>query len=185
MKSHLVRNKAGIQLDIGCGANKQPNFVGMDIRALPGVDIVHDINVHPWPLDDECVIRAMASHMLEHIPPVAIAEEGTRFPFVEFMNELWRVSKPGAEFMASVPYGSSPGFLQDPTHVNPINEATFAYFDPLHRTQLWLVYEPMPWYYRYVSFDPIWNLEAVLMRHSEDETLWKQEREQWGPMRLG
>ena len=34
-----LASHSGIRLDIGCGANKQPNFVGIDLRPLPGVDI--------------------------------------------------------------------------------------------------------------------------------------------------
>ena len=60
----IVAAKGGILLDIACGANKQPGYVGLDIQQLPGVDIVHDLNVHPWPLPDECVLRAIASHIV-------------------------------------------------------------------------------------------------------------------------
>ena len=54
---------AGIFLDIGCGANRQDGWVGMDIRPLPNVDIVQDVEQFPWPLPDECVKTAMASHL--------------------------------------------------------------------------------------------------------------------------
>ncbi len=181
----LIYGKQGINLDIGCGAHKQPGFVGLDIRALPGVDIVHDLNVHPWPLPDECVNRITCSHVVEHIPPVAVNELGTWFPFMAFMDAAWRISNPGCEMMISAPYWQSPGFPQDPTHINPINETTFAYFDPLNHTKLWGIYQPRPWYYRYVSFDPIGNIEVLMMRHSEEEEKWEKERETWGPMTLG
>ncbi len=181
----LISNKLGINLDIGCGGNKYPGFVGMDIRDMPGVDIVHDINVHPWPMRDNTVNRIVCSHLVEHIPPVAISELGTWFPFVAFMDEAWRISNVGCEFMISAPYWQSAGFPQDPTHINPINETTFAYFDPLNHTELWFIYEPKPWYYRYISFDPQGNLEVLLMRHSEDSSKWAKEREGWGPMNLG
>lgn len=181
----LIATKVGISLDLGCGASKHPGFVGLDVRELPGVDIVHDLNLYPWPIDDLTVNRIVCSHVVEHIPPVAISERGTWFPFVAFMDEVWRISSPGCEFMISAPYWQSPGFPQDPTHVNPINETTFAYFDPLNHTQLWTIYQPKPWYYRYVSFDPIGNIEVLMMKHSEDEELWKKEREEWGPMNLG
>ena len=62
--------KAGYQLDVGCGGNKHgPDWLGIDKRALEGVDIVHDLEVFPWPLEDETVIRAIASHVVEHINP--------------------------------------------------------------------------------------------------------------------
>ena len=105
----LLQQNSGIRLDIGCGASKQPNFVGIDVRPLEGVDIVHDLECLPWPLPDECVLVAVCSHVVEHINP-------HRFGFVNFMNELWRVMKPGGEIAIACPHGSSQGFLQDPTH---------------------------------------------------------------------
>jgi len=176
-----IADKAGIQLDLGCGEHKQPGFVGIDVRDLPGVDIIHDLNVHPWPLPDECAIRIMASHLVEHIPPVAVGPLGTWFPFMAFMDEVWRIAKPGGELMISAPYWTSPGFAQDPTHINAISEVTFAYFDPMHHSGLWGIYKPKPWYYSYVSFDPQWSIEVLLRKHSEDPDLWQKERDLWGP----
>lgn len=182
--TRIIEEARGIHLDLGGGANPQPGFINIDIRDLPEVDIVHDVNIHPWPLPNECVTRMLASHLVEHIPPTAIGMNGTWFPFMAFMDEAWRVGRAGCELMISAPYWLSPGFAQDPTHCNSINETTFAYFDPLHQSQLWTIYKPKPWYYRFVSFDPNGNIEVVLMRHSEDEEEWKKERERWGPMRL-
>jgi hypothetical protein len=117
----LLEKSGGIQLDIACGGNKQSNFVGIDIQPLPGVDIVHDLANTPWPLPDECVFLAMASHYVEHIPKVAYwrDESGgwhSHLPLLAFMDEVWRVMKPGGRFMIAVPHGHSSGFLQDPTH---------------------------------------------------------------------
>ena len=164
----LLRERGGIRLDIGCGANKQHGFVGLDIRPLPGVDIVHDINVHPWPLPDECCIMAFASHLVEHIPPVAIkADGGTWFPFVAFMDEVWRILKTEAQFAMALPHGSSQGFLQDPTHCNPCNEATWAYFDPENGSGLWTIYKPRPWKITVLSWTPIGNIEVVVAKRED------------------
>jgi len=72
-----------MKLDIACGNHKDLGFIGIDIQELPGVDIVHDLNVHPWPIESESVEFAKAWHILEHIPPVAVTEHGTRRPFIE------------------------------------------------------------------------------------------------------
>lgn len=174
----LLHSKSGIQLDLGGGANPQHGFVNIDKRDLSQVDIVHDLEEMPWPLPDDCVMRAVASHLVEHINPAGGA-------FMRFMDEVWRVMKPSGEFMISMPYGYSPGFIQDPTHCNPCNEATWAYFDPLHQSRLWAIYKPKPWYYRYVAFDPMWNMEVLLVKHSESEEEWETERQKWGPMTFG
>lgn len=160
----LVEN-AGIQLDIGCGASKNPGFVGMDIQALPGVDIIHDWNVHPWPLPDACVLRAVASHVVEHVPKVALDGGKTRFPLIEFFDEVWRVMKPGGEFAVAIPHGRSEGFLQDPTHASAINETMFAYFDPNH--PFYNFYRPKPWRVKFINWNPSANLEVVLVKCEE------------------
>lgn len=134
----LKDNNLGIKLDIGCGFNKQPGFVGIDIREGPGVDIVQDLEKFPWPLPDNSVSLAVASHVVEHIDPHG-------FTFVNFMNEVWRVLKPGGHFMISTPYAGSQGYFQDPTHCNPCNEITWCYFDPLDGSRLYYIYKPKPW----------------------------------------
>lgn len=174
----LLESKQGIKLDIGCGANKQgADWVGMDLQELPGVDIIHDFNLHPWPLPDECVITAIASHVLEHIPKVMFRSDGsTRFPLIEFMDEVWRILKPDGQFAIVVPHGASPGFMQDPTHASQLNERTFAYFDPLaFGGQLYNFYKPKPWKIKLfpnnepqIYYDPAINLEVILIKRRMD-----------------
>lgn len=156
--TELLESRAGIRLDIGCGANKQEGFVGMDKRDLPGVDIVHDWNVYPWPLPDGACNMVLASHVVEHVNP---ADGG----FVRWMDELWRVCQVGAEVAISCPHGYSSGYLQDPTHCNALNEATWSYFDPSQA--LYGVYRPRPWRIKVLSWDPTRNIEVVLVKRAE------------------
>jgi SAM-dependent methyltransferase len=156
----LLKNKSGIRLDIGCGEGKHPGFVGMDNRPLPGVDIVHDVESFPWPLPDECVLTAVASHLVEHIEP----HGGV---FMRFMDEVWRVMKPDGEFAIVTPYAGSVGFYQDPTHCNPCNENTFRYFDPEDESGLWRIYKPNPWKIKVNNYNMNGNLEIVLIRRSK------------------
>jgi hypothetical protein len=132
-----------MKLDIGCGHHKDIGWVGIDIQALPGVDIVHDLNMQPWPVESGCVEMAKAWHIVEHIPPVAVTERGTRRPFIEFMDECWRVLRVGARIEIETPHGASDGFLHDPTHCNPCDELTFAHFDPEYPR--YRTYQPKPW----------------------------------------
>ena len=39
-------------LDLGCGSNKIPGSLGMDIHPYEGVDVVHSIDIFQWPIDD-------------------------------------------------------------------------------------------------------------------------------------
>lgn len=151
-----------IKLDIGCGMNKQEGFIGMDCRELPGVDIVHDLEEFPWPVEDNCVMVAVASHVVEHIKP---------WFSIPFMDEVWRVLAPGAVFAVATPYPGSRGFWQDPTHCNGWNEATWQYFDP--RYPLYFIYKPKPW--RINKGFPIWqangNMEVLLEKVVDAEKL--------------
>ena len=151
----------GIRLDIGCGASKHPGFVGIDKLKLEGVDIVHDLEKTPWPLDDESVLTAVASHVLEHINPA----NGV---FLDVMNEIWRVLKYDGQFAFVVPYAGSPGFWQDPTHCNGITEATMYYFDPLHESGFYNFYKPKPWAIEQLNWNHTGNLECVLRKRRED-----------------
>jgi hypothetical protein len=162
----VLKDNSGIALDIACGPNKQPGFVGLDIQAMDGVDIIWDVNCHPWPLPDECVVRALASHIVEHIPPVMVINGRTTYPFLEFMDEVWRVVRVGGEFAISCPHGSAQSFLQDPTHCHPINEATWAYFDPEHSTQFYNFYRPKPWKITYLVWSPVSNVEVILKKRA-------------------
>ena len=192
----LEKNNLGVKLDIGCGANKQDGFIGMDIRKLPGVDIVHNIEQFPWPLPDKSVSMAVASHVLEHINPGStdprlvglikllkvkkvisdkeivefIGESEVFGVFIRFMDEVWRVLKVEGRFAFVVPYPNSVGFNQDPSHLNPINEATLAYFDPLDRAGLWGIYKPKPWKIIESYFDLGGNLEVVLEKRRIDKS---------------
>ena len=148
----------GIRLDIGCGENKQPNFVGMDKRRLKGVDIVHDLEKFPYPIDNESCIVIVGSHIIEHIKP---------WLMIDFMNELWRIMKPDGQLALSMPYGVSHGFVQDPTHCNPCNETTFQYFCPDY--PLYQIYKPKPW--KIISGFPVWqahgNMEILMVKNGK------------------
>jgi hypothetical protein len=171
----LLREKGGIQLDIGCGQNKQsPAWIGMDVRPFPGVDIIHDWNDTPWPLPDECVTQAIASHVVEHVPPVYYKDGKTVFGFIAFMDEVWRVLKPDARFAIALPYGLSGGMLQDPTHVNFCNEHTWLYFDPIAQGgQLYRFYRPKPWKITDLFWDVSGNMEVLLIKRREDRSYYE------------
>jgi len=131
----LLKRKQSIRLDIGCGAHKQPgpDIIGIDARKLPGVDIVHDLETFPWPLQSNSVRVAFMSHVWEHIAPGKT---------LAFMAELHRIMLHDGQVLISGPYGVEFRYQQDPTHQNPSNEATWYYWDRNHPSRLWEVYEP-------------------------------------------
>jgi predicted SAM-dependent methyltransferase len=111
------------------------------------------------------VLVAIASHLVEHINP-------HKGGFIKFMDEVWRIMKPKGQFLIAAPHGSSQGYLQDPTHCNQVNEATWAYFDPIINDQpspLYRIYRPKPWKIENLFWSPAGNMEISLRKRVEDK----------------
>lgn len=160
----LVKEKQSVSIQLGGGEDVQKGFINIDIRPLPEVDIVHDLEVFPWPIPDNTVDLYIASQLVEHINP----HKGV---FINFMDEAWRTLKVGGQFMISTPYGGSAAYIQDPTHCNPCNEMTWEYFDPFAETSqgmLYLNYRPKPWKIVNSSWYSNGNMEILLEKRPDD-----------------
>ena len=128
-----------LKLDLACGQSKREGFVGVDRSALPGVDVVCDLETFPWPWADDSVQEIFCSHYVEH----------TR-DLIAFMNEVYRVCQDGATVTLVHPYLKSVRAFQDPAHVRFIPEQTWAYFSREWRTVNKLDHYPIT-----AHFDPI------------------------------
>ena len=147
--------------DVGCGANKQsPDWFGIDYRKIDGVDLVQDLEKFPWPIPSNSFNVALSSHVVEHINP-------SHGIFISWMNEVWRILKPGGQFIIGAPYATSPGMFRDPTHCNFVNEETWLYFSPtekLYHGSLYSIYAPLPWDIKINTWHSNGNLEVVLKK---------------------
>jgi len=80
-------------LHIGCGTNILPKpFENLDIRKLPGVDHISEVN--PLPFKDDTFDLVYSAHVLEHF---------NRDETQDIVNEWVRVLKPGGTLRLSVP----------------------------------------------------------------------------------
>ena len=95
-------------LDIGCGHSPK-NFFNAD--EVFGIDVRDDVEariyradlvIEPIPFLDETFDFVTAHDFLEHIPRVIYVPH-RRNAFVEVMNEVWRVLKPGGQFLSFTP----------------------------------------------------------------------------------
>lgn len=123
-------------LDLGCGPVPR-NPYGRD--ELYGVDLSGggdgfirraNLATQPIPFPDNQFDSASAYDFLEHVPRVLGTPDGlgTRFPFIELMNEVWRVLKPGGLLYAITPVYPSAAAFMDPTHVNIMSKDSHTYF---------------------------------------------------------
>lgn len=122
-------------LDLGCGKLPQNPFradmlYGVDVNTDSSINVVSaDLAVEPIPFEAEFFEYVTAFDFIEHVPRV-IYNPSRRNPFVELMNEIYRVLKHGGIFLSLTPAYPHVEAFQDPTHVNIITERTFShYFD--------------------------------------------------------
>lgn len=101
-----------LRIDLGCGPRKSPGFVGVDREAMPGVDIVADLNSR-LPFEDDSVDLVVASHSLEHVADLMAT-----------MRELYRICKHGAQVCIVAPYHEQKLNVANPYHIVPFNEHT-------------------------------------------------------------
>ena len=108
-----------IKLHLGCGHDIKTGWINHDKVHLPGVDVVHDLTSFPWPFDDGQFDEIYMKDVLEHLPET-----------IKTMEELHRISRPGARIYVTVPYWNSCTAIGDPTHVRLFNEYSFDAYDP-------------------------------------------------------
>ncbi|MEO6041371.1 MAG: class I SAM-dependent methyltransferase [Croceibacterium sp.] len=108
---------AAVKLDLGCGAVKSPGYVGMDVFAAPGVDVVASFDDFPYPFADNTFDEIKCYNSLEHVGD-----------FVRTVTELHRILKPGGILKVLCPHYSGPDAYRDPTHKTFFAYTTFNMF---------------------------------------------------------
>lgn len=111
-------NLEPLRLNIGCGLRPLPRHVNVDIRDLPGVDVVHDLDLKPWPFEDGCASEIVAIDVFEHLHDVIGA-----------MNECRRILRIGGRLTVRGPLPESPNLWVDVSHQRAFVEHSFDHFD--------------------------------------------------------
>jgi SAM-dependent methyltransferase len=101
-------------LDIGCGVNKIPGAIGMDINPRTAADVIHDLDDLPYPFKDDEFDLVIGRHVIEHV----------RDP-LRVMAELHRITRAGGIVKLVVPHWTNPDWATDLTHRNHLNSYSF------------------------------------------------------------
>lgn len=72
-------------------------YINTDIIQLPSVDKILDLDIFPYPFEDNSIDEIYSAHVLEHVADLG-----------KVMEEFTRICKPGAEIKVIVPYFSNP-----------------------------------------------------------------------------
>lgn len=106
-----------VVVNLGCGKTRIPGSIGVDAVPIEGfVDVVHDLNMCPYPFEDNFADEIHCYHVLEHLDDP-----------VKKMEEFHRILKPGGKLFLRVPHFSSHGAFTDITHKRPYS---YFSFDP-------------------------------------------------------
>jgi SAM-dependent methyltransferase len=139
--TELKMEEQYIKLDLACGNNCKPGFVGVDISPDTQAQIICDLEDIRWmflpknnidvdefkkkynlcedfTLPDNSVGEIFSSHYIEHITDLK-----------SFMEEIYRIVIPGGLVTFIAPYYSSVRAMQDFTHKRFISENTFLYWN--------------------------------------------------------
>lgn len=121
-------------LDLGCGSKPRNPFLadiiyGVDIREDLASNVKQvDLSLEGLPFDNDSFDYCTAFDCIEHIPRIINILGVNRLSFLELMNEIHRILKPGGLFLHRTPAFPSKEAFQDPTHVNIITEDTFPFY---------------------------------------------------------
>jgi len=130
-----------MKLNLGCGDRKYDDFLNVDNDPRTKPDVLLDLERDMWVWDDNSVDEVVAHHILEHLG------DG----YFHFLQELYRVCKPGAIIDIIIPHHRHEVFFNDPTHKRPITVEGLQMFNKSinrgwiesgdHSTKLGLLYD--------------------------------------------
>jgi predicted SAM-dependent methyltransferase len=114
-----------IKLNLGSGKRKLKDFINIDNRAECNPDVICDLS-EGIPYEDNTVDEVVAIDFIEHLE---------RQDVLKFMDEVYRVLKPGGKFFHRTPSEEGRGAWQDPMHKSAWNINTWKHYftDPAYR----------------------------------------------------
>ena len=87
---------------------------------LDGIgDIDHDLNIFPYPFKEKTFDTIIISHTIEHLQEP-----------LKVMREIWRLGKPNALLLITIPHWLRFTSFSDPHHLREFKVQWFKSFDP-------------------------------------------------------
>ncbi len=102
------------KLNLGSAGRKKDGFINVDWLSLVKPDVEHNLNVFPYPFQDNEFDLVEATHIIEHLDR----------PFL-VMKEIQRITKPGGTVVIKVPHFSRA--MGHPEHFHGF-DVSFPYY---------------------------------------------------------
>lgn len=154
LDTHWGLEKEGLKVDLACGSNLRPGFVGVESVSLDtlvastprweGVAPDHykdryrevDLLEFPWDFEDNSIATAYSSHFVEHIPHQIPGSDPKVDGWWLWFKELYRVMEDGGIVEIVHPFSRSDRAFWDPTHTRYIHYQTWFYLQRDQREEL-------------------------------------------------
>lgn len=135
------------------------NLTTLDIDPACGADVIHDLDVTPYPFADDTFDEAHAYDTLEHC-----GRQGDWRAFFAQFGEFHRILKPGGVMCGIVPSAASPWAWGDPGHTRLITQGTLTFLiQPAYAEQVGVT--PM------TDYRAVWKGDFdLLMAHDDGQT---------------
>lgn len=115
--SKKPRKYKQVMLDLGCGTNKVPKSLGVDIVHLKGVDIVWNLNAFPYPFESSSMKEIFLNDVLEHLDDP-----------IKVLRECHRILEPNGRLNIRVVHWSHRYSYSDPQHQHFFSELVWEFF---------------------------------------------------------
>jgi predicted SAM-dependent methyltransferase len=139
-------------LDVGCGSSKINGAIGIDQYLLSGVDIVHNLDAVPWPLNSNSFDRIIFSHSISHLSDLS-----------DIFIECHRLLRDNGVIEIVAPHYASDNFNTDPTHKLHLGVRSMFYYC-----------NNVPFGYKYLPGEISFNLIESGISFREVNTSWRK-----------
>ena len=111
-----------MKLNLGSGSKILDGYTNVDKFDYYKPDVVHDLEIFPYPFKDNSVDEILLYHVFEHIGQ-------SQEIFLGIIKEFYRICRNNSMIKIIVPHPRHDDFIADPTHVRPITILGLELFD--------------------------------------------------------
>jgi len=152
-----------MKLNLGCGFNHiSSDYVCVDKEPSAKPDVLHNLEVFPWPWKDSSINEVMLNHSLEHIGELTET-------YKRVIQELYRICVNQAAIIIRAPFFRHDNAISDPTHcraITPLGLSLLSRKNNEEWIKIGAANSPLALYWN-VNFEIKW------VRAMSDEAMWK------------